>query len=201
MIALASSALAVVLAATPSMAAVTTYAGQVDFEAAAGPTTLFDFNATPDGSFEGTSYDVGPFTLTGDPTNGVGGMGVASGEAYGDVCGLCALPYGYVITFDTAITAFGASYRNVLSGSGIRFTVNGDTFAGPAVNDGFFGFTSTTAFTTITVSGDNEFHFFDDVRYASASAGVPEPSTWAMLILGFAGVGAALRRRAWATPA
>jgi hypothetical protein len=32
-------------------------------------------------------------------------------------------------------------------------------------------------------------------------SGVPEPATWAMMILGFAGIGAALRRRNRTAPA
>jgi hypothetical protein len=38
-----------------------------------------------------------------------------------------------------------------------------------------------------------------DLVYAPKTGGVPEPATWAMMITGFAGVGAALRRRRFAT--
>ena len=50
-----------------------------------------------------------------------------------------------------------------------------------------------TAFTTPGTG-----FYIDDVSYSASNvtAGVPEPSTWAMLLMGFAGVGAAMRRRA-----
>ena len=50
----------------------------------------------------------------------------------------------------------------------------------------------TTAVTTRTY-GDPDFSFTAD---ASSVAGVvPEPAAWALMILGFGGAGAALRRR------
>ena len=42
---------------------------------------------------------------------------------------------------------------------------------------------------------DTGYLAFDNVRYAVAGAAVPEPAGWSMLILGFAGLGALLRRR------
>ncbi len=37
---------------------------------------------------------------------------------------------------------------------------------------------------------------FDDVTFGSVTPGIPEPSTWAMMMLGLAGLGLAGRRRA-----
>ena len=37
---------------------------------------------------------------------------------------------------------------------------------------------------------------FDDVTFGSVTPGVPEPSTWAMMMLGLAGLGLAGRRKA-----
>lgn len=191
------AALCAVAAAAPATAAVTTYSDLGSFTAAAGPTTLFDFNATPNGSFGGTSYDVGPFTLTGDSTGGFSDLEVIAGQVNGNVCSSCNPAFGYSIAFEAPITAFGALYRNAFGGSGLTFTVDGVSFSGPTQNDGFFGFTSDTAFSTILVSGGNEVHNFDDVRFGVAAAGaVPEPATWAMMVGGFGLLGGALRRRA-----
>jgi hypothetical protein len=68
------------------------------------------------------------------------------------------------------------------------------TSVGATAND-FYGF-SGIAFDSIRVtSNDNDFFLIDNVQFGAVSA-VPEPSTWAMLILGFAGVGyMAYRRR------
>jgi PEP-CTERM motif len=74
------------------------------------------------------------------------------------------------------------------------------TSVGATAND-FYGF-SGIAFDSIRVtSNDNDFFLIDNVQFGAVSA-VPEPSTWAMLILGFAGVGyMAYRRRSPAAPA
>jgi PEP-CTERM motif len=68
------------------------------------------------------------------------------------------------------------------------------TSVGASAND-FYGF-SGVAFDSIRVtSNNNDFFLIDNVQFGAVSA-VPEPSTWAMLILGFAGVGyMAYRRR------
>jgi hypothetical protein len=74
------------------------------------------------------------------------------------------------------------------------------TSVGATAND-FYGF-SGIAFDSIRVtSNGNDFFLIDNVQFGAVSA-VPEPSTWAMLILGFAGVGyMAYRRRSPAAPA
>jgi hypothetical protein len=42
---------------------------------------------------------------------------------------------------------------------------------------------------------EDEAWAIEDLRITGPSAGVPEPATWALMILGFGGAGAALRRR------
>lgn len=60
----------------------------------------------------------------------------------------------------------------------------------------FFGATSDTAFTSITLTGGNNFTNFDNLTLATAVSGaVPEPATWAMMIGGFGLAGVAVRRR------
>ena len=186
------------LAASPASAEVTTYEdfSGAAFAAAAGPTTLFDFNTTPDGSFDSASYDVGPFILTGGDTAGFGGMQVIGGHVDANVCGTatCGTTFGYSIDFAAPITAFAATFFGAATNSSLTFTVDGASFAGPIYNYSFFGFVSDTPFSRITISGENELHQFDDVRFASAAA-VPEPATWAMLIGGIGVTGGMLRRR------
>jgi hypothetical protein len=57
----------------------------------------------------------------------------------------------------------------------------------------FYGFTSSTPFTSVTTSNPGGTYVIMD-NFALASA-VPEPSTWAMMILGFVGIGAMTYRR------
>lgn len=185
-------------AAAPAAAAITTYEdfSGAAFAAAAGPTTLFDFSSTSDGSFDGTSYDVGPFTLTGDDTVGFGGMQVVADHVDANVCGgaTCGATFGYSIDFAAPVSAFAATFFGAATNSTLTFTVDGVSFAGPVHNYSVFGFVSDTPFSRITVSGENELHQFDDVRFAIAAA-VPEPATWAMLIGGIGATGALARRR------
>jgi PEP-CTERM motif len=76
------------------------------------------------------------------------------------------------------ITATGSSYNYVLAGSGGNPYPNGILFAG-------FGYAAQY---------DYAFRTYSDTTFSGA---VPEPSTWAMMILGFAGVGfMAFRRKA-----
>jgi hypothetical protein len=70
------------------------------------------------------------------------------------------------------ITGFGLA--NVGSGNG-----NGDFFAT----------------TVTTVGGGFEISSLGDATFTAVTSAVPEPSTWAMLILGFAGVGFMAYRR------
>ena len=57
--------------------------------------------------------------------------------------------------------------------------------------------TATSALTPISFSFRNDpgFIYLDTVSVSSVSAAVPEPSTWAMMLVGFGAVGFAMRRR------
>ncbi|HEY2752471.1 PEPxxWA-CTERM sorting domain-containing protein [Phenylobacterium sp.] len=60
------------------------------------------------------------------------------------------------------------------------------------------GLLATSNITTLTFAGRNDPAFigFDDFSVVqSSSGGVPEPTTWAMMLLGFGGLGAVLRSR------
>lgn len=48
---------------------------------------------------------------------------------------------------------------------------------------------------TFTFRHDPSYYLLDDVSVSGLAGGVPEPTTWAFMILGFGGVGVALRRR------
>jgi PEP-CTERM motif len=60
----------------------------------------------------------------------------------------------------------------------------------------FIGFTSSSPFTTITINDPTSGLAIDNFTSATGlQSAVPEPSTWAMLLLGFAGVGFMAYRR------
>lgn len=54
---------------------------------------------------------------------------------------------------------------------------------------------ATIQFDTIGISSYNRYDVGLDKVTLSAVSGVPEPATWAMMLLGFGGIGAALRRQ------
>jgi hypothetical protein len=92
--------------------------------------------------------------------------------------------------------------------SAILSAYNGATFLGSvsvAANmndnvDQFIGLSSITAFDRVTIDYGTAglYTFIDDFRLgtpAAANGAVPEPATWAMMLIGFGAIGGALRRR------
>ena len=73
------------------------------------------------------------------------------------------------------------------TGSYCNWTPIGVSFAGIAKSASFGGSANYVAFDNITLGA------------ATPSGAVPEPATWAMMLLGFGGIGGALRRRPKAT--
>jgi hypothetical protein len=72
--------------------------------------------------------------------------------------------------------------------------LNGENFIGIYGDDG-------ELFTSVGFTADPNTNGIQDMRQvrlagvSEVTTGVPEPSTWAMLLIGFGGIGAALRRR------
>jgi hypothetical protein len=106
-------------------------------------------------------------------------------------------PDTLTITLSTAVTAFALDFTtpegvNVTFGLGNGFTTTVSTtaFGQPQ----FEGFVSNTPFDTITLTDSlpNGWFVFD---VTTATAAVPEPSTWAMIIIGFLGLGLLAHRR------
>jgi hypothetical protein len=180
-----------------------------------------DFEGLPGGAppasltFAGSA---GPIVATFSPssgiictTNGCGGSGrfATSGHNYFDVSST------FSASFSTPIAAFGFYGTDIgdisgsltitlihASGPNTMLTV-ANTINAPDGSLLFWGVIDTAnPFTGIsfgnTAAGDDFFGFDDiivgDVR--QVTGGVPEPTTWAMMMLGFGMMGWALRRRA-----
>jgi PEP-CTERM motif-containing protein len=80
-----------------------------------------------------------------------------------------------------------------ISGSHANGSNNGET-----AEDRFYGFFNATGISSILISNGGGGIEVDHVQYgfgADVTGGVPEPSTWAMMILGFAGIGFMAYRR------
>ena len=67
------------------------------------------------------------------------------------------------------------------SGAFCNWSAGGVAFAGTAYSIDFGGTANQTG--------------YDNITFGSANPGVPEPATWAMMIMGFGLVGASMRRR------
>jgi hypothetical protein len=136
---------------------------------------------------------------------------VAASSCYGFVSGNVLDNNDNAIQ-DTAVTDLGGTYTTFNDytkidnfGSTLNFgtvlfgpTIIGIHFGagqgGPGVNGTaffYFDFTSPTQWITTTLGATS-----DAVLYETGVApSVPEPATWAMMLLGFLGVGFAIRRR------
>ena len=115
------------------------------------------------------------------------------------------------LVFGSAIPAFGFDWADNDETDSYRVDFSGPGFSSVGFQDppfnligtgrGFFGFRSDTAFTTVTFSqnlagGSVDQFGIDNLAFTSRmSAAVPEPGTWATMILGFGAVGGTLRRR------
>lgn len=110
-------------------------------------------------------------------------------------------------SFAQPVYAFGADYRYLFANEYLKVEVDGVAIdIGALPTSGFWGFTPTTGFSKIVMTSSTVGHGatgqLDNIRYAGALASaVPEPSAWAMMIVGFGAMGAAVRRRRWATAA
>ena len=90
------------------------------------------------------------------------------------------------ITLEQLLGTGGSIVLQQLTGTGSSLTLN---TADLAANTTYrFSFTSNYPAGGGTTSGNLSF-------YAAATPPVPEPATWAMMILGFGGIGMVLRRR------
>ena len=205
--------------AVPAAAQVTTYTNQGTFAGASGPLTTETFSGCPGTTtnFSGNvSSSAGPCSgivggVTYSPQEGslyIAGPGQSSNPT--TALGMNLFTGDPItITFDNAISAWGADlFQNFgggsQSGADAAFVVALfgagdvliDTLNTTVASGGgsFFGFTSTTPFVRVDVSQPSGFAVVDNVQW-SAAAGVPEPGTWAMMLLGFGAIGFALRRR------
>lgn len=189
-LAVAGAASAVVaLFATASQAAVTEFFDEASFLAAAGPTLLEDFN---------DPTLLPQLTITS-----------ANGSQGGGVWNDLVVPGGNTSNFAFAggSTAFGGFWDETPGGfgTGLVFQLNlsgGGTVNAPTQMDGFsgqfYGFVSTDRFDSVTIvpgntpTGSQETFSVDNVRFSGV---VPEPGAWALMLVGFGGLGGAMRHR------
>lgn len=203
--------------ALPASAEIVEFTTRGSFLASAGITTTETFDAvTADSQFRTQTVNLGSFSLAGfGPNQGAFNVvnptpaSIYNVNTSAFVLGITDVDSGITITFNSAITAFGADFRGFNNFDSVAqrsiILVNGNSLSSPVVaansDTSFFGFTSDTPFTTVTIMRNpgyfrdaSDAFGMDNVTFAEVSA-VPEPSTWAMMILGFAGIGFTTYRR------
>ena len=82
--------------------------------------------------------------------------------------------------------------------------MNGQTVVFSNTDDYFFLFNAASLSQTASLlqyaNAGTQGIFGGDLSITQVAAGVPEPGTWAMMLLGFGAIGVALRRRKAALP-
>jgi hypothetical protein len=135
---------------------------------------------------------------------GLGARGSVSQEIHNLVAGKT-----YTLTFDWAAGQLHDRVGNIWEQ--LQVSLGGDTqTTGPAVfvpSKGFSGWMTKSLTFTPATSGDALLTFLSVgtpgslppmalLDNVSLTTGVPEPATWAMMLVGFGGIGAMIRRRA-----
>jgi hypothetical protein len=165
-----------------------------------GPGTVSNFFAQPFGS-TGQYYAAGPTSNGTGPGSSPGIIDLTSYALAAGAGGVTSLSFlwGSIDAFNTL--EFLDSANNVLGGAG--FSISGSQIHNPANGDQsdpelnrvvFFILTGTDAtnFRKLRLTSTTNAFEIDNI---AINPGVPEPATWALMILGFAGIGMALRRR------
>ena len=211
---LRSATVAVALAGTlPAAAATTVFTDRTAFNAAAGAVTTENFNSyVSEVDFRTAPFDFGPFSIAGFGDQGGRNFIDVPPAQFGQFTGdgttnlnlftRLADGSGFEISFDAPVFAFGGDFSSMQDGLlRTRIIAAGDVLT-PSIagsfDTRFFGFTSDTAFSSIRFEGtyDGDGFSGDNFSFSRRPGGaVPEPATWAFMILGFGAVGASMRRR------
>ena len=162
--------------------------------AAAGPTQTLTYMAGPV-----TATFTGGVILTGETFQTTNDSSVYATAVFGDP----SLTNPLVVTFNQAINNFQVQILNASSGNYELFDNAGHTAffslatIGGSIQTVGFAATGTQVSIAYLSSPPSDWDFaIDNVTFNQPLTAVPEPSTWALMILGFAGVGfMAYRRR------
>jgi hypothetical protein len=187
------AAAALACASAPAMAA-TTYTDFASFSATAGALTTNNLDGSPAGLDWG-DFDFGVAGASGTVSGAVFGSGNSAKGAGDDAT--------FIFTFDAPVFAFGIDIFDLgtAGASSLFILVDGvehtlfSSVTGATGNQRFGGVTDAGGMTNISIyaTNANDNIELDNVSYRGGA--VPEPATWAIMLVGFGGLGAALRRR------
>ena len=204
-------AIVLAMATVAALASSPVYAANLlvngDFEASTSPTT------TPTGwTNVGHSDGVIPYTIgpvpayDGNYFYDLGGYGDASGPVGDGIQQAVATIVGAAYTLTFGLSSEDVSGQTVLlvsiGGQNTPFLLTaGGTYFLKGFTTQTINYVATSSSTLISfieqvnMSGGNNDPMIDGVIFSPAAGGVPEPATWAMMVLGVGFVGGALRSR------
>jgi len=172
--------------------------------------TVIDFNSIP---VLTSNFNVSGVSFSGSGEVYNGSLTGFSATPAGDTTNYMTVQAGAgeTIQFSHAETDFGLYWGSIdtynsiafYNGSKLVYSVSGGNLPPPPINDYGswtdpnanryvdFVFNSVGAFNKVVITTDQPAFEFDNLAFAS---GVPEPATWAMMMMGFLFVGWRLRR-------
>ena len=212
MIAKLAASAALLAFASPALAAVTVVSndpGAPDPGAPAGTTVVADFSSSlPSGVTNTTSGAVvtvagsmpgqyaQPAPLSPDNAYQAVQTGGSSTFSFDKSLGVFSFYWGSIDTYNTLTFRRGdGSLVQSFTGSGFAAPANGNQTASDTNRRVTFGFTGADAVKQVQFTSSQNAFEYDTL----AIAGIPEPTTWAMMILGFGLIGGAMRSRKAAT--
>jgi hypothetical protein len=134
-------------------------------------------------------------TPYGDTTNYMAVLGGGSEAiAYSSLKNSFGLYWGSVDTFNSLAFYNGDTLVATITGADVDPPVNANGDQTDYASNGYVWITALPQFDRVVAASSSNSFEFDNVV-----AAVPEPSTWAMLLLGFAGLGYAASRRSKAS--
>jgi PEP-CTERM motif len=141
-------------------------------------------------------------TPYGDTTNYMAVLGGGSEQiAYSSLKSSFGLYWGSVDTYNSLSFYSGDTLVATITGADVDPPMNANGGQTDYASNGYVWITALPQFDrVVAASGSNSFEFDNvaagvEAGFPTASAAVPEPSTWAMLLIGFSGLGYAAFRR------
>jgi len=189
--------LATLLAVAPAKAALVTFTGSTtgSFNGGAFATTVVDNTSSADLTFSGTNISLPNFSVPGSTSITLGTFTLGSGSS---ISGLDNDTFVLRVSF-TAPSGTTPSSNTFSADLDVNFSANPDslaiTFNNPVTD--FFTFPGGAFQLTVNNPGLLTQHSEGNQRVTLTGtiSAVPEPSTWAMMIFGFFGVGLLAYRR------
>jgi PEP-CTERM motif len=205
MLCAAVSGLAFALATVAASAV--TFTSSSAFKAATSGLSVEDYGAYAAGTLIPEGSSLGALTYSFTTAAGLGGVvtniynsfsgnSLAAKQSAGPLDRSDVFLSGeeFTVTFPSPVTAVGIFSNTNLPASSVTL----DTSAGSAATTfvvydtltfGFLGFASSTPFSSATFTQSSPDFNIPEIEYGAFTGTVPEPSTWALTLLGFAGLG------------